>query len=84
MCPTAHYIDSDRILRKKIINFKLVPYPHTSLVILNAIERCIFYWNLKDKLCAITMDNCTTNHLVVKKLKDNISERFFLERITFT
>ncbi|KAL4181540.1 hypothetical protein AMTRI_Chr12g237840 [Amborella trichopoda] len=43
MCHKAHYIDSDWILRKEIINFKLVPYPHTGLVIFDAIEGCIFY-----------------------------------------
>ncbi|KAL4181284.1 hypothetical protein AMTRI_Chr12g270470 [Amborella trichopoda] len=38
MCLTEHYIDSDWILRKRIINSKLVPYPHLSLVIFDAIE----------------------------------------------
>ncbi|KAL4198343.1 hypothetical protein AMTRI_Chr03g45400 [Amborella trichopoda] len=42
MCLTVHYIESDWILRKKIINIKFVPYLHTSLVILNAIEGYIF------------------------------------------
>ncbi|KAL4185004.1 hypothetical protein AMTRI_Chr10g3870 [Amborella trichopoda] len=67
MCLTAHYIDSNWILRKKIVNFKLVPYPYSGLVIFDAIEGYIFYWNLKDKLFAITMDNCTTNDVVMKK-----------------
>ncbi|KAL4181538.1 hypothetical protein AMTRI_Chr12g271650 [Amborella trichopoda] len=50
---------------KMIINFMLVPYPCTCLIILDAIEGFFFYWNLKDKLCAITMDNCTTNDLLL-------------------
>ncbi|KAL4192980.1 hypothetical protein AMTRI_Chr06g174600 [Amborella trichopoda] len=59
---TAHHIDSDWILKKKIVNFKLVPYPHSNL----------------DKLFAITMDNCTTNDIVVKKLKENLFEKILL------
>ncbi|KAL4184655.1 hypothetical protein AMTRI_Chr10g2190 [Amborella trichopoda] len=56
----------------------LVPYQHSGLVIFDAIEGCIFYWNLKDKLFAITLDNCTTNDVVVEKLEENLSEKLLL------
>ncbi|KAL4181243.1 hypothetical protein AMTRI_Chr12g236230 [Amborella trichopoda] len=43
MCHMVHYIDNDWILKKNILNFKLLLYLHICLVILDAIEGCTFY-----------------------------------------
>ncbi|XP_038984879.1 zinc finger BED domain-containing protein RICESLEEPER 1-like [Phoenix dactylifera] len=68
---TAHYIDSDFVLHKKIISFKKLPYPHTSFAIEDAVRKCLVEWELDCKICAITLDNCSTNDAVMRKLRDH-------------
>ncbi|KAM0828468.1 hypothetical protein ACQ4PT_067530 [Festuca glaucescens] len=54
MCVTAHYIDANFILKKKIISFKDVKYPHTK------------DWGIKHELFTITLDNAANNTGAVK------------------
>lgn len=61
MCVTAHYIDANFILKKKIISFKDVKYPHTKEGIEEALSRCLMDWGIKQKLFTITLDNASNN-----------------------
>ncbi|KAJ6805043.1 zinc finger BED domain-containing protein RICESLEEPER 2 [Iris pallida] len=81
MTLTAHYIDGDFILRKRILSFKKVPYPHTSYVISDVIWSCIREWELDDKVLALTLDNASSNDSAVSKLKENYGEKLFLHGV---
>jgi len=46
LCLTAHYIDHDFNLQKKIIALKKLPYPHKGQAILNVFEQILVHWKL--------------------------------------
>jgi hypothetical protein len=57
ICLTAHYVDANFALHKKIISFKAVKYPHSGLAIEEAITRCMTEFT-------ITLDNAANNKTV--------------------
>lgn len=59
MCLTAHYIDNDWKLNKKIINFCPIS-SHRGRDIAWEIERCLNGWDI-DKVFTMTVDNASTN-----------------------
>ncbi|XP_059635281.1 zinc finger BED domain-containing protein RICESLEEPER 2-like [Cornus florida] len=74
MCLTAHYIDKDWRLQKKIINFRVVPTPHNGDIIAQAVEGCLLEWGI-DQLCTLTIDNASCNDTVVSTLKRKFNKR---------
>ena len=54
MCLTAHFIDNDWKLHKRIINFCHIS-SHRSEAIRKAIEKCLRDWGI-DKVFTITVD----------------------------
>ncbi|KAJ3684273.1 hypothetical protein LUZ61_013437 [Rhynchospora tenuis] len=61
MCLTAHYIDEDWNLQKRIITFKDLSPPHSGEVISDAILEAIRKWGIEDKIGTITLDNASSN-----------------------
>ncbi|CAN0830004.1 Zinc finger BED domain-containing protein DAYSLEEPER, partial [Linum grandiflorum] len=53
--------------------FCYVPCPHTAEALAAAIYKVLFEWNLDRKLSTVTLDNCSTNDLLVDKLKDKLN-----------
>ncbi|CAN1336549.1 Zinc finger BED domain-containing protein RICESLEEPER 2, partial [Linum perenne] len=49
-----------------------VPCPHTSEALATAIHKVLFEWNLDRKLSTVTLDNCSTNDLLIDLLKDKL------------
>lgn len=45
-----------------------VPCPHTAEVIADVLFECLLDWNIDRKLSTLTLDNCSTNDLVVAML----------------
>ncbi|XBI83867.1 hypothetical protein VPH35_092303 [Triticum aestivum] len=79
MCVTAHFIDGDWKLQKKIIGFFLVK-GHRGEDIGKDLERCLVDWGL-DKVFTITVDNASANdgainyiRRVMNKAKSSIAE----------
>ncbi|WVZ63552.1 LOW QUALITY PROTEIN: hypothetical protein U9M48_013176, partial [Paspalum notatum var. saurae] len=58
---TAHFIDAEFKIKKKIIWFKELEYPHTGYAIEEEIVRCVIDWEIKDKMFTLTMDNASDN-----------------------
>ncbi|KAL0345731.1 UNVERIFIED_CONTAM: putative AC9 transposase [Sesamum radiatum] len=67
MCLTAHWIDSDWELQKRIINFCIVEN-HKGETIGKQIEECLHEWGI-DKVCTITVDNASSNDRAIAHLK---------------
>lgn len=67
LCLTAHFIDCDWKLNKKILNFRLVPN-HRGKTLGRVIEGCLSKWGI-DKLLTITVDNASSNNGVINFLK---------------
>ncbi|KAA0065439.1 zinc finger BED domain-containing protein RICESLEEPER 2-like [Cucumis melo var. makuwa] len=59
MVLTAHFIDSDWVLHKKILNFCQVAN-HKGETIGKLIESCLLEWGI-DKVFSITVDNASSN-----------------------
>ncbi|XP_058775706.1 zinc finger BED domain-containing protein RICESLEEPER 1-like [Vicia villosa] len=70
---TAHYIDGSWTLQSQILRFIYVPAPHTSERLAEALVNCLMDWNIDSKLCTVTLDNCSTNDSMIRKIKDKLS-----------
>ncbi|KAL6858881.1 hypothetical protein ACP4OV_017883 [Aristida adscensionis] len=71
ICITTHYVDSNFVLKKKIIGFRDVKYPHTGLAIEEAITKCLSEWGIKSKMFTITLDNASNNMTACGLLREN-------------
>lgn len=75
MALSAHFIDDDFVLKKKILNFKRIAYPYTSFMISDEIAKCIVEWELVEKVFALTLDNSPINDDMAMRLKENWYEK---------
>lgn len=73
MCITAHYIDKDWSLNKKIINFCIID-SHKGEEMGRQIDSCVLEWGIA-KVFAITVDNATANDTCVDYLKGRFISR---------
>lgn len=71
MCLTAHFLNSDWRLQKRILNFHHLPPPHTGLMISDTIFSCLSEWGIENKITTITLDNASSNDYAVRNLKDS-------------
>ncbi|KAL5710386.1 Ulp1 peptidase [Ranunculus cassubicifolius] len=73
LCLTAHYIDNDWNLQKKILNFVMMEGSHSSNEITKVIMACLLDWNVDKKVNTITLDNASTNDAMVRKVRDMLN-----------
>nr|CAD1823589.1 unnamed protein product [Ananas comosus var. bracteatus] len=74
MCLTAHFIDFEWKLQKRVINFCELEPPHTGVVIADGIVECLLNWGIENKISTITLDNASSNDVAVRFLMDNFDE----------
>ncbi|XP_042944041.1 zinc finger BED domain-containing protein RICESLEEPER 2-like isoform X2 [Carya illinoinensis] len=67
MCLTAHFIDCEWKLHKKIINFCLIPN-HKGDTIGRHVESCLQDWGI-EKIFTVTVDNASSNDVAIDYLK---------------
>ncbi|KAK9271914.1 hypothetical protein L1049_002280 [Liquidambar formosana] len=67
MCLTAHWIDADWNLQKRILNICLV-LNHKGETIGKHVEKCLLEWGI-DKIFTITVDNASSNDGAIRYLK---------------
>ncbi|XP_021834815.1 zinc finger BED domain-containing protein RICESLEEPER 3-like [Prunus avium] len=58
---TAHFVDQDWRLHKRIINFCHMPPPHSGVALSEKINTLITEWGIEKKLFSITLDNASAN-----------------------
>ncbi|CAN1278852.1 Zinc finger BED domain-containing protein RICESLEEPER 2 [Linum perenne] len=73
MCLTAHFIDRDWKLRKKIIGFRQV-FSHKGTAIAEAIMACLDEWGI-DKVFSVTVDNASSNDTAIQHIKSLFDNR---------
>ncbi|KAL9227709.1 hypothetical protein vseg_003363 [Gypsophila vaccaria] len=71
MCLTAHFIDHNWKLHKKIINFCPI-VGHTGEIIGKSIENCLIEWGITTKLLTVTVDNASANDVGVDYLRGRL------------
>ncbi|GKA91596.1 reverse transcriptase domain-containing protein [Tanacetum coccineum] len=70
-CLTAHYIDNDWVLRKKVLNFFPI-FSHRGVDIGKAVEMCLLKWGIESNVFTIIVDNASANDVAVTYLKSNL------------
>ncbi|KAL2935213.1 putative AC9 transposase [Bienertia sinuspersici] len=61
VCVTAHWIDDDWLLQKRIICFEAMEETHNGFNIKSHLVSCCKNFHLVDKLFSISLDNATAN-----------------------
>ncbi|KAJ0603044.1 putative transcription factor C2H2 family [Helianthus annuus] len=77
MALTAHYIDDSWVLRKKILNFKVIPPPHSGELLGECMVNFLGDWGIEKKVFTITVDNAKYNDVLV----DCLNTHFRLNRV---
>lgn len=67
MCLTAHFIDDNWNLHKRVINFCPIA-GHSVQLIGRAVEKCLNEWEIKNIL-TVTLDNASSNEVTLDYLK---------------
>ncbi|KAG2711418.1 hypothetical protein I3760_04G076400 [Carya illinoinensis] len=75
MCLTAHFIDKNWKLQKKIINFCLIPN-HRGETIGRYVESCLLDWGI-DRIFTVTVDNASSNDTAISYLKQFLTGNLF-------
>ena len=70
MCITAHYIDAEWKLQKKIISFVPVT-SHRGEYIAKSLENCLLEWGVK-KVFTVTVDNASSNDTALEFFKKKL------------
>ncbi|KAK9064505.1 hypothetical protein SSX86_015887 [Deinandra increscens subsp. villosa] len=75
MCLTAHFIDSNWKMQKRIIGFNELVPPHSGEVISDSILECLIKWKIQDKIGTITLDNASNNDRAATFLRNNFQRK---------
>ncbi|KAM3309137.1 hypothetical protein P3S67_010881 [Capsicum chacoense] len=70
MCLTAHFIDRDWVLHKRILNFCPIT-SHKGEHLAECISNCLLDWKL-DNVFTITVDNASSNNIAVSALSKKL------------
>ncbi|KAK8288671.1 hypothetical protein V6Z12_D07G140600, partial [Gossypium hirsutum] len=70
ICVTAHWVDKDWKLQKRIIRFKALFPPYDGLNIADELVLCLSQWGINKKIFSITLDNASYNDVMVSCLKN--------------
>ncbi|KAB8109673.1 hypothetical protein EE612_046023, partial [Oryza sativa] len=79
ICVTTHYVNADFELKKFIISFKQISYPHTSYAVQDGLTSCLIEWDLIDKLFTLTLDNASVNDKAAKELRNTMGAEMFFK-----
>ena len=72
LCLTAHFIDCDWKLQKRIINFCLIKN-HKGETIGRKIEKCLLGWGIS-RVFTMTVDNASSNDVAISYLKSRMED----------
>ncbi|KAG8375236.1 hypothetical protein BUALT_Bualt10G0079300 [Buddleja alternifolia] len=78
MAITAHFIDDSWRLQSCILRFIYVPAPHTADVLCDLLANALMDCNIDRKVSTITVDNCTTNDAMLRRLLDRLPTKDML------
>ncbi|KAJ0477257.1 putative transcription factor/ chromatin remodeling BED-type(Zn) family [Helianthus annuus] len=72
MALTAHYIDDNWVLRKKVLNFKVIRPPYNGKFLAKHMISFLRDWGIEKKVFTITVDDAKYNDVFVKWLNGNL------------
>ncbi|XP_074305722.1 zinc finger BED domain-containing protein RICESLEEPER 2-like [Silene latifolia] len=77
MCVTAHFIDDNWTLQKRILNFCPIT-SHKGEAIGRALEDCLDSWGVLEKLFTVTVDNASSNDLACAYMRSLAPEKGYV------
>ncbi|KAL2942042.1 Zinc finger BED domain-containing protein RICESLEEPER 2 [Bienertia sinuspersici] len=72
MSLTAHFVDNQWVLQKRILNFCFLPPPHTSAHMSDHVYDLLKYWGIQKKIMCITLDNASSNYAFADVIKNEL------------
>ncbi|XP_050378393.1 zinc finger BED domain-containing protein RICESLEEPER 2-like [Argentina anserina] len=75
---TAHFLDTEWKLHKRILIFSYMPPPHNGSALAEKINSLICEWEIDKNLFSITLDNASANDSFVEKLRTQLNFRGLL------
>ncbi|KAL6142841.1 hypothetical protein ACLB2K_061117 [Fragaria x ananassa] len=75
ICLTSHFIGEDWELKKKILAYRCIEYPHDADTLFRYITDLILDWNLEKKLLSMVVDNASVNDAMVRSLKSWLCDK---------
>ncbi|KAI3852690.1 hypothetical protein MKX03_008718 [Papaver bracteatum] len=69
---TSHYVDEEWKIQKRILSFNSVDGQHTGVNIAKVLMEQLYKWNIDRKIASITLDNASTNKVVISELLDQL------------
>ncbi|CAB4283469.1 unnamed protein product [Prunus armeniaca] len=70
---TAHFVDANWKLQKRILNFSFMPPPHSGVALCEKIYKLLTSWGVEKKLFCLTLDNASSNDSFVMLLKGQLN-----------
>ncbi|KAK3204308.1 hypothetical protein Dsin_018354 [Dipteronia sinensis] len=84
LCVTGHYVDTQWILQKKLLGFRVMDYSHTAQNIHDVIMSVIQDYGIQNLILSITLDNASANSKAIELFDNstmpNTAVKFFLAR----
>lgn len=75
ICITAHFVDHDWNLQKRILNFSFMPPPHNGVSLSEKVYSLLADCEIVDKLFSMTLDNASCNDTFIDFLKLQLNVR---------
>ncbi|XP_019199709.1 PREDICTED: zinc finger BED domain-containing protein RICESLEEPER 1-like [Ipomoea nil] len=75
ICLTAHFIDRNWVLQKRILNFSYMPPPHYGIALSEKVYGLLADWEIESKLFVVTLDNASANDTFVDYLQLHLNAR---------
>lgn len=72
ICITAHFVDSEWKLQKRILRFRALAPPYDGLCIADELFLCLTQWNIEHKILTITTDNASYNDTILNNVKNRL------------
>jgi hypothetical protein len=73
MCLTAHFIDKNWVLTKRVLNFSFMPPPHNDISLCEKMYNLLEDWGIETKVFTITLDNASSNDVCVGLLRNQLT-----------
>ncbi|KAK9749713.1 hypothetical protein RND81_02G145500 [Saponaria officinalis] len=81
ICITAHWIDCEWNLQKRIIRFGALTPPFDGINIGDDVCICLTKWNVVDKISCFTLDNASYNNAMIGEIKRQLRRKDGLKLI---
>ncbi|KAL2934009.1 putative AC transposase [Bienertia sinuspersici] len=66
---TAHFIEKNWRLGKRVLAFSFIPPPHTGAALAKKMTCLLKQWGIEKRIASITLDNASSNDSMVETLK---------------